>query len=142
MKWTYEARELLYSQLVARFGPHKDWETSARPGRGLNEEYDLFCENFAKTIRSKSGNAVKHQISFALPIPEGGTRYWAQGHARSAILNLAAAFQAGFVEAFAFPSLIATPGNVPPVNFSAEPHNISERSREYQEGINDGDEDE
>jgi hypothetical protein len=60
MKWTFEARELLYSQLVARFGPHKDWETSTRPGRGLDEEYDLFCENFAKTIRSKSGKAVKH----------------------------------------------------------------------------------
>jgi hypothetical protein len=59
--------------LVTLFGPHLEWDTSSRPGRGLDEQYDLFCEDFAKTIGAKSGNAVKHQVSFALPLPDGAT---------------------------------------------------------------------
>ena len=63
--WTAAAHNLLYQELVKRFGKLPEWTTNNRPGRGLDLEYDLFCESFAKIIGADSGDAVKQQIAFA-----------------------------------------------------------------------------
>ncbi|MCK1715882.1 MULTISPECIES: hypothetical protein [unclassified Bradyrhizobium] len=107
-KWTFEVRDLFYSMLVARFGSHEEWEAWDRPGRGLDDQFDAFCERFAELVGATSINAVKQQLAFSTPLPPGHTRRWAPGHARTAILNIAAAFKAGFVGNDAFPSLVAS----------------------------------
>jgi hypothetical protein len=147
IKWTAAARQLLYEQLVSRFGPHGEWEARERPGRGHDESYEQFCNSFAQLIGAESARAVKHQISFAIPIQRGGIRRWKQGHARSAILNLAAAFEAGFVGANAFPALVASAASDGPVlvgghpaeedpegitNWPPEPHYLSEPERWHE----------
>jgi hypothetical protein len=104
--WTGEIRRVLYSQLVKRFGPLDDWTGSSSPGRGLDGAYDQFCEDFAHTMGAESGKAVKHQIRFAMPESSKGST-WEEGHARSAILNKAAALEAGFIKNKHLPNLTA-----------------------------------
>ncbi len=60
--WTKAAYELLYKQLVQRFGPHKDW-----PGQtpAKRKEFEQFCAIFAEVVGAKSARAVKIQIRFA-----------------------------------------------------------------------------
>jgi hypothetical protein len=93
--WTRAARDLLFQSLVKRFGPYSGWEKTSSPGRGLDAEFDEFCEAFAKSVEAKSGDAVKHQIRFGSPVTNAST--WKDGHVRTAILALASAFEAGFI---------------------------------------------
>ncbi|MFL6824085.1 MAG: hypothetical protein ACJ8FA_16115 [Xanthobacteraceae bacterium] len=51
--------------------------------------------------------AVKHQIRFAAGVDGHNDHHWDQGHARTAILNMAAAFHAGFIDNRHFPELTA-----------------------------------
>ncbi len=104
--WTGEVRRVLYSQLVKKFGPLDDWTGSSSPGRDLDREFDQFCDDFARAIGAETGKAVKHQIRFAMPkSPKGST--WEEGHARSAILNKAAALEASFIKNKHLPNLTA-----------------------------------
>jgi hypothetical protein len=64
---------------------------------------------------AKSGDAVKHQIKFALPETANGST-WKQ-QAQTAILNKAAALEAGFIEDRHLPELLAV---ARPVNAAAE----------------------
>jgi hypothetical protein len=47
MIWTKTASELLYEQLVQRFGPYKTWRGQMPPNR---DEFERFC-----ALRSASG---------------------------------------------------------------------------------------
>ena len=78
---------------------------TASPGRELDAEFDSFCEIFAKAVGAKSGDAVKHQIRFALPETERGSTWGRQ--AQTAILNKAAALEAGFIKDSQLPDLLA-----------------------------------
>ena len=98
--WTPEARWLLYSQLVRRFGPLAGWN-------GKPDGYDAFCSHFAEIMAASSAEAVNMQIRFAFPVKRKA--HWKQGHAHNAILNLAAALQAGFILFSDLPDLEATP---------------------------------
>jgi hypothetical protein len=105
--WTGEVRRVLYRQLVKEFGPFAKWEGTSSPGRGHDERFNQLCEEFARVIGAESGRAVKQQIRFAMPESGGGSN-WDQGHARTAILNKAAALEAEFIENKHLPSLRAT----------------------------------
>jgi hypothetical protein len=103
--WTGEARRVLYQQLLKRFGPLKSWKNTSSPGGKLDKEFEKFCTEFANVIGAKSGEAVQHQIRFALPeTPKGST--WT-GQAQTATLNKAAALEAGFIENKHLPELLA-----------------------------------
>jgi hypothetical protein len=103
--WTGDARRVLYRRLVELFGPYEEWEKAASPGRGREEEFDEFCNVFAQTVGAKSGRAVQHQIMFALPETESGSVWHTQ--AQAAILNKAAALEAGFIRDKHLPNLLA-----------------------------------
>jgi hypothetical protein len=96
----------LYKRLVERFGPSDEWEKTSSPGRGLDADFDKFCKVFAQAVGAKSGDAVKHQIRFAMPETAHGST-WEQGHAQTAILNKAAALEAGFIKDSQLPNLVA-----------------------------------
>ena len=102
-RWTFEARDLFYSELVSRFGPHAEWEGYMRPGRGLDEQFETFCRQFAELIGASSATAAKMQITFVVP-----SRRWEPNFAREVILNAAAAFRAGFVGPEIFATLAAS----------------------------------
>jgi hypothetical protein len=103
--WTGEVRRVLYSQLTRQFGEYAEWEKANSPGRGLDDDYDSFCEAFANSVGAESADAVKHQIRFAMPESiEGST--WGR-HAQTAILNKAAALEAGFIGDRHLPNLLA-----------------------------------
>ena len=90
--WTPSVRLALYERLTTVFGPYETWAYATRPGKDLNDVFEKFCTDFAATFGATSGEAVVHQIMFAIaPGPlEGGLN-------RNAILNKAAAFEAGFI---------------------------------------------
>lgn len=96
----------LQERLVRLFGPSDVWEKSSSPGRGLDEAFDKFCEASAHVVGAKSGDAVKHQIRFAMPESERGSTW--ERHAQTAILNKAAALEVGFIQDKQLPNLVAT----------------------------------
>jgi hypothetical protein len=108
--WTGEVRRVLYARLVRQFGPSIKWKKASSPGRGLDEEFEKFCEAFAHAMGAKSGDAVRHQIRFALPETEHGST-WGR-HAQTAILNKAAALETGFITDSQLPNLTAV-GRLP-----------------------------
>jgi hypothetical protein len=103
--WTKTARQLLFETLVARFEPLAKWEKRTSPGNGLDQAYDEFCTAFAAVVGVKSGAAVKQQIHFAMPVRQGSWN--SNGHSSTAVLNLAAAYEAGFIVNADFPDLLA-----------------------------------
>jgi hypothetical protein len=77
-----------------------------RPPGGENDStFDKFCNAYALAIGARSGGAVKHQIRFALPESQRGSTW--ERHAQTAILNKAAALEAGFIEDKHLPNLLA-----------------------------------
>ena len=103
--WTGEVRRVLYQRLVQLFGPYRDWKKTSSPGGKHDAEFDEFCDAFAKAVGAQSGTAVKHQIRFAMPESERGSTWERQ--AQTAILNKAAALEAGFIEDKHLPDLLA-----------------------------------
>jgi hypothetical protein len=105
--WTGEVRRLLFGLIVKKFGSYSEWEKTALPGRGLDDEFKEFCETFARTVGAKSGSAVQHQICFALPEPENGKGSRWREHAQVAIMCKAAALEMGFISSKHLPELRA-----------------------------------
>lgn len=103
--WSSNARQLLFSRLTKLFGAASEWEYTHAPGRGLDEQFEEFCEAFATVVGAKSADAVKMQIRFAMP--EMGTGSERDRHAQTAILNKAYAMEAGFIEDRDLPRLKA-----------------------------------
>lgn len=103
---TQAARRFLFEQLTAQFGPASEWEASNKPGRGKDRAYDKFCEQFSKVVGANSSEAVKLQIRFGMPTI--GESTWEKGQAQTAVLCLAAAFEAGFIKDGGLPNLKAT----------------------------------
>src|SRR5271170_382211 len=91
--WTGDVRRVLYKRLVKEFGPLDKWGNPNSPGRGLDQQFHEFCDAFAKAVGAKSGEAVQHQIRFAMPESTEGSS-WADGHVQTAIMNKAAALEA------------------------------------------------
>ena len=112
--WTGDARRALYEQLVRKFRPYSEWENPNSPGRGRDAEFEKFCDAFAATFGAKSAEAVKHQIRFAMPETSKGAT-WEKGHVQAAILNKAAALEAGFIEDKHLPSTLHSVGKEPSV---------------------------
>ena len=104
--WTGTVRRAMYQTVVALFGPYDAWEKTHSPGRGLDDQFKTWCENFAKGVRAKSGKAVQHQIMFSLPETERGST-WGTGYAQNAILNKAAALEMGFIKDSHLPEMLA-----------------------------------
>jgi hypothetical protein len=103
--WTGDIRRVLYRRLIQRFGPYERWAKSNSSGGEHDKDFDDFCADFARAIGAKSGDAVKMQIRFAMPeSPSGST--W-ERHAQTAILNKAAALEAGFIKDMHLPNLLA-----------------------------------
>jgi hypothetical protein len=98
-------RRLLYRRLVALFGPLAKWEKTNSPGKGLDDMFDQFCTDFARAVGAKSAGAVQHQIRFAMPETTRGSTW--ERHAQTAILNKAAALEAGFIEDKHLPNVLA-----------------------------------
>ena len=103
--WTGDVRRVLYKRLVQLFGPSDTWEKAGSPGRGLDADFDEFCEVYARAVGSKYPYAFKLQIRFAMPETEHGSTW--DRHAQTAILNKAAALEAGFIRDGQLPKLVA-----------------------------------
>jgi hypothetical protein len=106
--WTPVGRKHLYERLIVLFGAVTEWESPSAPapGRGINNSFDEFCESFARIVGAKSGDAVKVQIRFAIHVHTGG--YWMNGQSQAAILNKAAALEAGFITSKHIAKLVRT----------------------------------
>ena len=64
--WTKAAYELLYQQLMERFGPYSEWKSPSCPSEKQRDRLNFFCESFASLIGAKSGDAVKLRIIYAV----------------------------------------------------------------------------
>jgi hypothetical protein len=78
---------------------------SNSPGGNHEEVFNAFCKAFADAVGAKSADAVKQQIRFAMPESEKGSSWDRQ--AQTAILNKAAALEAGFIRDKHLPNLRA-----------------------------------
>ena len=103
--WTGDVRRVLYRRLVQRFGPYRQWKKKSSPGAEYDADFEDFCQAFARAVGAKSGKAVQHQIRSAMPETERGSSWGRQ--AQTAILNKAAALEAGFIEDKHLPDLLA-----------------------------------
>ncbi len=103
--WTGDVRRVLYRRLVQLFGPYEDWQKSSSPGDQHEDAFNTFCAAFAEAVGAKSPDAVKHQIRFSMPESESGSTWGRQ--AQTAILNKAAALEAGFIRDKHLPDLLA-----------------------------------
>jgi hypothetical protein len=65
LKWTNATLDLLFEQIVKRYGPHSEWEQPNWPGRGLTPAYKEFLASFAKVCDANSGDAVGMVIMLA-----------------------------------------------------------------------------
>jgi hypothetical protein len=110
--WTGSVRRVLYGRLVSLFGPYKNWKKKSQPGRDMDDKFNDFCSAFAVAVGAKSGDAVKHQIAFALPETVSGSTWKAQ--VQTAISNKAPALEMGFIEDRHLPELLAVARNKPP----------------------------
>jgi hypothetical protein len=104
--WTGDVRRVLYKRLVKEFGALDRWEKTNSPGRGLDGKFDQFCDAFAKAVGANSADAVKIQIRFAMPETSQGST-WEGGQVQAAIVNKAAALEAGFIDDKHLPNLRA-----------------------------------
>jgi hypothetical protein len=103
--WSGDIRRVLYKQLVREFGSLDSWEKATSPGRGRDKNFRKFCQQFAEVVGASSAKAVQHQIRFAMPETIRGST-WGR-HAQTAILNKAAALEAGFIKDKHLPNLKA-----------------------------------
>lgn len=103
--WTGDVRRVLYKRLVQLFGAWDKWEKRGSPGRGLDTDFEKFCDIFAQVVGARSGDAVKHQIHFAIPETESGSTW--KNHAQTAILNKAIALECGFIRDQHLPDILA-----------------------------------
>lgn len=101
--WTGDVRRVLYKRLVQQFGPSEKWKKTSSPGRGLDQEFERFCEAFAIVVGAESAAAVKHQIRFAMPETKSN---WGR-QVQTAVLNKAAALEMGFIKDGQLPNLVA-----------------------------------
>jgi hypothetical protein len=107
--WSRIARELLYEALVQQFGVYKTWKHAEYPSKAKQKEFVKFCKDFADLVDAKSWRAVTHQIKFSVGVQSrNGVHHWDASQARVAILNMAAAFDAGFISNADFPELVAS----------------------------------
>jgi hypothetical protein len=104
--WTGDVRRVLYQRLVELFGPLSQWQRTNTPGGKQDAEFDQFCEDFARVVGANSAEAVRMQIRYAMPETDSGS-IWEEGRARTAILNKAAALEAGFIENRHLPNILA-----------------------------------
>jgi hypothetical protein len=63
--WTPATSDMLFEQIVKRYGPYSDWERSNYPGRDLDQDYEEFRIAFAKVCNAKSEDAVGMAIMVA-----------------------------------------------------------------------------
>lgn len=105
--WTNAARTHLFEEVVRQFGPHSEWQKERSPGRGLDDKFDKFCKAMAVVTGASGPDAVEQQIAFGSPVT-GNAKWSGYGHSQTAILCLAAAFDAGFIKAADLPDLKAT----------------------------------
>ncbi|MGX9432398.1 hypothetical protein [Bradyrhizobium sp. LeoA1S1] len=119
--WTLARLTKLYKNLVQEFGPRAVWTHQTKPGRGLDAYYAEFCENFGAEIGA-SKDAVQLQISFTELF---ASRTWAPRQTHYAVINLAAAWEAGFIKTTDFPAMTVQRS----VTNWPEPHSISEPER-------------
>jgi hypothetical protein len=103
--WTGDVRRVLYKRLVQLFGPYANWKKTNSPGGQLDGKFDQFCRAYALAVGARSSSAVKHQIRFAMPESSAGSTWGRQ--AQTAILNKAAALEAGFIDDKHLPNLRA-----------------------------------
>jgi hypothetical protein len=104
-RWSRAARDLLFQELVSQFGALDGWEEPYSPGHGRDEKYRRFLESFAD-LMGTGPRAVEMQVRFGSGVE--GNAHWRQGHSLTAILCLAAAYDAGFIGIADFPNLEAT----------------------------------
>ena len=100
--WSTAARTLLYTKLVEKFGPRKEWVCGGYPSKEKKETYNSFCKNFANAIGAKSRRAVTQQIDWALTKQEQ-INY---AHVHSFIENKQKAKDAGFIDNSYIPEVI------------------------------------
>jgi hypothetical protein len=98
--WTLSILLFLYECLVSEFGPYETWEKTESPGRGLDERFKVTCKAFGE-LRNTTSAAVKQQIAYATSKQVN----YPKPQARLALLNKAAAYEAGFIRARDIPAL-------------------------------------
>lgn len=104
-KWTYENRTLLYKILLRKFGQYHTWGTLPKGKESAFYKYLIKLASMFSTITGKriTLEAVYMQLAWATT-PQG--RVENTGYTSNYILNMAAAYEAGFLRSRDFPNLL------------------------------------
>jgi len=105
IKWTQELRKVLYARLVMEFGSYDTWGNSRSPSdvtryKKVTEELAEYFTNL--TGDSFAATAVRQQVDWACTKQDGIKA----SHARTFILNKAAAVEMGFLKSSDLPKYL------------------------------------
>jgi hypothetical protein len=105
--WTYEMRSILYKKLTEKFGPYNKWNNKGYPD-GKRDEYMAFINELAKSFsvlmnKKITKDAVFMQIAWATTEQN---KIEGEGHSSVYVLNMAAAYENGFLTGKDFPKLL------------------------------------
>lgn len=95
--WNSVVRKLMYTLLVAQFGPHSTWAKSTLPSNDPveNERYRKFCTDFSGAIGSSSIGGVQNQIAWATTKQLSSKN---AGYVIAMFANKAMAYECGFID--------------------------------------------
>ncbi len=104
-KWTHENRTLLYKKLLEKFGPYHTWENLSK---GIESEFNKYLIELANVFSTIIGKritpeAVFMQLAWATTSQDSVE---STGYTSTYILNMAAAYEAGFLRSRDFPELL------------------------------------
>lgn len=100
-------RPILYRRLCDKFGPYNKWEQAGYP-KGKKEEFEKFISEIASaftilTEKEVTAQAVAMQIAWATTKQVEIKR---KSHTYNYILNVAAAYESGFLQHKDFPDCL------------------------------------
>jgi len=108
IKWTPDIRNILYTELVERFGPYNKWKKIKSPGTDKKAEYEEFKAKFAEMVTFLSNDettaeAVQLQIDWAITKQP---KIEKSGHVYNYILNISSAINCGFLASRDLPEIL------------------------------------
>ncbi len=109
-KWTHELRRIMFERLVREFGSYDTWGKSEYPS-GRKKRYAEVLDELRNCFECLTGksfatDAIEQQIAFGFTKQQSRL---GSSHARSFILNKAAALEAGFIKTRQLQSLLLQP---------------------------------
>jgi len=109
-KVPYAVRAFVYRRMAELIGPRYLWEKPSSPGRGLDAAYEQFLADIVAEFPCfGSVKSLKLNIAFTGQPKRPSGVHWFDGRRQTALVNLVAGLEGGFLFDADLPGLMAFP---------------------------------